>query len=161
MNPGAATFLSAESSARPAGKMPAAHSRGSWKGSTVRQPHIGTMNPVGQPFQAAGSAGFPARRTYWGLDSPQNRPAGMPALQSRGSWKGIPNLQPPSEVGHPFPPASPHPIGGVMEPATSRRSRRNVVTRSWLKDDATGAIKMGTSPPMISSVVPSASAESL
>ena len=41
--------------------------------STVRKPRIGTMNPVGQPFQAAGSAGFPARRTNWGLESPQTR----------------------------------------------------------------------------------------
>jgi len=51
-----------------------------WGGSTVRQPRIGTMNLVGQPFQAAGSAGFLARRTNGGLESPQNRPAGKPAL---------------------------------------------------------------------------------
>ena len=56
-------------------------------GSTVRKPRLGTMNLVGQPFQAAGSAGFPARRTNWGLESPQNRQAGMPALQGSGSWE--------------------------------------------------------------------------
>ena len=39
---------------------------------------------VGQAFLPAGSTGFPARRTNWGLESPQNRPPGKAALQ--GSW---------------------------------------------------------------------------
>jgi len=39
---------------------------------------------VGQAFLPAGSTGFPARRTNWGLESPQNRPPGKAAL--RGSW---------------------------------------------------------------------------
>ena len=57
------------------------------KGGIVLEPRSGAGNLAGQPFQAAGSAGFPARRTNWGLESPQNRPAGMPALQGRGAGK--------------------------------------------------------------------------
>ena len=53
------------------------------------------MNPVGQPFQAVDSTGFPARRTNWGLESPQNRQAGMPALRRRSlrsAWEGAEGL---------------------------------------------------------------------
>ena len=53
------------------------------------------MNLVGQPFQAAGSTGFPARRTHWGLESPQNRQARKPALQGRGSWEVSTRSRPP------------------------------------------------------------------
>ena len=66
----------------------------------VAQSHLGKNPPqaapdtnwwrkVGQPFQAAGSTGFPARRWFWGLESPRNRQTGMSALQ------GCPGRNPP------------------------------------------------------------------
>ena len=58
------------------------------------------VNPVGQPFQAAVLTGFPARRTNWGLESPQNRQAGMPALRRlsrRSALEGADGLRPPPQ----------------------------------------------------------------
>ena len=84
-----------EPCARPAGKMPAARSGGSWKAPCSFRTFSPAMNLVGQPFQAAGSTGFPARRTHWGLESPQNRQARKPALQGRGSWEVSTRSRPP------------------------------------------------------------------
>jgi len=59
---------------------------GSWPVSRSERNKGLAMNRrwVGQAFQPAGATGFPARRTNWGLESPQNRPPGKAALQ--GSW---------------------------------------------------------------------------
>src|SRR5882724_7396914 len=43
---------------------------------------------VAQPFQAAGSTGFPARRSIGRLESRPNPQAGKPALLL-GSWRGM------------------------------------------------------------------------
>ena len=53
-----------------------------------RKPDLAAKQRVGQPFQAAGSAGFPVRRTNRGLESSQNRQAGKSARRDRGSWIG-------------------------------------------------------------------------
>ena len=78
--------------------------KGSRKAACSFRTRLRAMNIVGQPFQAAGWAGFPARRTYWGLESPQNRQAGIPAPQGGRSWKtlvAIERFQHPSGVSVP------------------------------------------------------------